>query len=408
MSKNLFNIAKKNNISIPNTIKYFLNMSVPYKQPEHRLTMIPGPIEFSDPVLYAMSTPSQAHTAPEFVQTFQEVLKNLRKLFKSASATSQPYVIAGSGTLGWDVVGANLVNKGEKVLLLSTGFFGDSFRDCLKVYDADVDVLTAKVGDVVPLDKIEAQLKSEKYSAITITHVDTSTSVVSDVEAISKLVKKVSPDTLIVVDGVCSVGVENVEFDKWGLDFVLTASQKAIGVPAGLSILYASERAVSKALAREKDSTFFASLKRWTPIMKAYESGSPAYFATPAVQTVTALNTSLNEILAESLDARLEKHVQTSNQFKSSLERMGLKILPVNNTVASHALTAVYFPESISGPELISLIAKKGYTVAGGIHKDLVGKYFRVGHMGYSVYQGHVEGIATAIKESLAELGYKN
>ena len=96
--------------------------------------------------------------------------------------------------------------------------------------------MTAEVGDVVPLDKIEQQLQKEKYSAITITHVDTSTSVVSDVEAISKLLK-VSPDTLIIVDGVCSIAVEDLEFDKWGIDFALTASQKAIGVPAGLSIL---------------------------------------------------------------------------------------------------------------------------------------------------------------------------
>ena len=385
----------------------FSTMTTPYKQPAHKLTMIPGPIEFSDGVLGAMSTPSQAHTSPEFVSTFQSVLKNLRKLFKSTNPGAQPYVLAGSGTLGWDIVGANLINPGDKVLVLATGFFSDSFAECLNVYDAEVDVVTAPVGDVVPLDKIAEKLKSENYTAITITHVDTSTSVVSDVEAISAIVKKVSPETLIIVDGVCSVGVENLEFDKWGIDFTLTASQKAIGVPAGLSICFASERAVSKALGRKKDSSFFASLKKWTPVMNAYESGSGAYFATPAVQTVTALKVSLDEILSETVDQRVAKHEQVSSKFKSKLEKLGLKILPVSHNVAAHGLTAVYFPEGVNGPDLLGALGKKGFTVAGGIHKALVGKYFRVGHMGFSVYEGHVDLLTTALEEALVEVGYR-
>lgn len=379
-------------------------MSVPYKQPEHKITMIPGPIEFSDEVLYAMATPSQAHTSPEFVKTFQSVLQNLRRLFKSTDASAQPYVVAGSGTLGWDVVGANLVVPGDKVLVLLTGFFSDSFADALRVYDADVDVLTAEVGDVVPLDKIEAQLKSTKYTAITITQVDTSTAVVSDVEKIAALVKKVSPETLIIVDGVCSIAVEDLEFDKWGIDFALTASQKAIGVPAGLSIFFASGRAVEKALARKKDSTFFASLKRWTPIMRAYESGSGAYFATPAIQTITALKVSLDNIFSSPLDERFANHEKASSKFKSEMEKLGMKILPVSHDVAAHGLTAVYFPEGVKGPDFLAKLAAKGFTVAGGIHKALVGKYFRVGHMGHSIEAGHVDKLSKAITESLNEL----
>lgn len=379
-------------------------MSVPYKQEAHKLTLIPGPIEFSDEVLYANATPSQAHTSPEFIKTFQTTLVNLRRLFRSTDAGAQPYVISGSGTLGWDIVGANFVNPGDKVLVLSTGFFSDLFAEALKVYDVDVDVLTAEVGDVVPISTIEKKLSGEKYAAVTITHVDTSTSVVSDVEAIAAVAKKVSPETLIIVDGVCSVGVENIEFDKWGLDYVLSASQKAIGVPAGLSISYASGRAVSKALGRTKDSSFFASLKKWTPIMKAYESGSPAYFATPAVQTVTALKVSLDQILSELLDERFSKHEAASTKFKDTLNKFGLTILPKSRDVAAHGLTAVYFPDNINGPDLIGGLAKKGFVVAGGIHKALVGKYFRVGHMGHSVYEGHLDKLAKALEEVLTDL----
>lgn len=379
-------------------------MATNYKQPDHKLTLIPGPIEFSDSVLGTMATPSQAHTSPEFVKTFQSVLQNLRKVFKSTDSDAQGYVVAGSGTLGWDVAGANLIEKGDKVLVLLTGFFSDNFAEALKVYDAQVDVVTAPVGDVLPFDQIEQQLKKEKYTAVTITHVDTSTAVVSDVAKISEIVKKVSPETLIVVDGVCSIGLETIEFDKWGIDFALTASQKALGTPAGLLVFFASSRAVQKAVNKEKPAAFFASLKKWTPIMKAYESGSAAYFATPAIQTITALKVSLDEIVGRGVDSTISKHEEASTNFKNELEALGIKLVPVNRDVAAHGLTAAYFPEGVNGPDFLGKLASKGFVVAGGIHKELVGKYFRVGHMGFSIYEGHVDRLLAAIKETLKEL----
>lgn len=375
-----------------------------YKQAAHKLTMIPGPVEFSDDVLFAMATPSQAHTLPEFTKTFQSALQGLRTLFKLTSDKAQGYIVAGSGTLGWDVVGANLINAGDKVLVTLTGFFSDSFADALRVYGADVTTVTADVGNVVSLGAIEEHLKKERYAAITITHVDTSTAVVSSVENISKIVKKVSPETLIVVDGVCLIAVEDLEFDKWGVDFALTGSQKAIGAPAGLLVFFASERAVEKALNKEKDVSFFASLKKWTPIMRAYESGKPAYFATPAIQNITAFNVALQAIFKEGLDARIKRNAEVSDRFKKQLADAGFSILPVSHDVAAHGLLAVYFPKDVDGPKLIAKVAEKGYVIAGGIHKDLVGKYFRVGHMGYSTTVDHVDGVTKAIIDSYNEL----
>ena len=371
-----------------------------------KLLLIPGPIVISEAVRKAQSIQSLAHTSPEFIKIFQNTLKNLRKLFKSTNAKDQGVVIAGSGTLGWDITASNLVYPGDNVLVLSTGFFSDSFAECLRVYGANVDVLTAPVGDVVPNDDIAKKLQEKKYSVITITHVDTSTAVVSDVEAIAAVVKKVSPETLIVVDGVCSVGVEDIEFTKWGLDYVLSASQKAIGVPSGLSIGFLSERAVERALNRPTQSTFFASLQRWLPILVNYEAGKPSYFATPAIQTVNALNVSLEEILESGLDARFAKNKQTSQKFKAALADLGVGIVPVNETVAASGLTAAYFPEGIDGGKFISDVYAKGVVIAGGIHKQLVGKYFRVGHMGVSALDdslGHIDTAIRVITEALED-----
>lgn len=190
----------------------------------------------------------------------------LRKLFQTTDPVSQPFVISGSGTLGWDLVAANLVEPGEDVLVLTTGYFGDSFRDCFKAYGANVTQLTPPVGSRPQLPEIEKALKEKKFKAITVTHVDTSTGILSELEQLSALVQKVSPETLLIVDGVCSVGGEEIEFDKWKLDGVITASQKAIGVPAGLSISMFSGKAM-KVLEQRKApiGAYFASMNNWRP-----------------------------------------------------------------------------------------------------------------------------------------------
>lgn len=197
---------------------------------------------------------------------FSEVLQNLRKLFQTTDPASQPFVISGSGTLGWDQVAANLAEPGDEVLVLHTGYFADSFADCFETYGAKVTQLKAPIGDRPQLDEIEKALKEKKYKIVTVTHVDTSTGVLSELKPLSDLVQNVSPDTLLVVDGVCSVGSEEIRFDDWKLDVVLTASQKAIGCPAGLSILMASGKAIEVFKNRKtRPTSYFGSWKNWLP-----------------------------------------------------------------------------------------------------------------------------------------------
>ena len=384
------------------------------KQAPHPVTMIPGPIEFDDEVLTAMSHPAEAHTSPAFIKTFRETLGLVRNLFYSSNPESQGFVIAGSGTLGWDFVGANLIETGDNVLVLNTGFFSESFSDALRIYGANVDeVKTAVVGDKLSLSAIEAAVKSKSYKAVTITHVDTSTGVLSDIEAISKLVKRISPQTLVVVDGVCSVAVEPIKFDEWNLDFVLTASQKGVGAPSGLCIFYASPQALDVVKNRKSSiGSFFANIPKWLPIMKAYESGNPAYFATPPVQNVYGLRASLRQFATgpESMDARFASHETASNTLKDAIAALGLKTVSIHRESSAHGMTAVYLPEGITNAQLLPLVAQKGVMLAGGLHKEIATKYFRIGHMGISaVYPstGHIQKVVQALSESLEELGYR-
>ncbi|EDN10359.1 conserved hypothetical protein [Histoplasma mississippiense (nom. inval.)] len=159
-------------------------------QEHHSTLLIPGPIEFDDAVLHSMSHYAESHVGPAFVKTFGECLTLLRSLFQTTSPASQPFLIAGSGTLGWDLVSANLIEREEEALVLHTGYFGDSFADCLETYGAKVTQLKAPVGEQPSLGQIEKALAAKSYKLLTVTHVDTSTGVLADIKSIAALARR--------------------------------------------------------------------------------------------------------------------------------------------------------------------------------------------------------------------------
>ncbi|KAJ4190885.1 Hypothetical protein NCS54_00650800 [Fusarium falciforme] len=381
-------------------------------QPPHATLLIPGPIEFDDAVLQSMSHYSESHVGPGFVNTFGETLSMTRKLFQSTDPAAQPYVISGSGTLGWDLVAANLVEAGEDALVLSTGYFGDGFADCLRTYGANVTKLDGEVGGRPQLPEIEKALSEKKYKIVTVTHVDTSTGVLSELKNLAATVRRVSPETLVIVDGVCSVACEEIAFDEWGLDGVVTASQKAIGVPAGLSISFFSGRAVAAALENRKTPipAYFASFKNWTPIMRNYEAKKPSYFATPSPQLIHALHTALTQILAKPLAERFQGHIEVSDKVKKAVADLGLKVVATKPEDQAHAMTAIYLPEGVGAPDVLPKLAGKGVVFAGGIHKAIASKYIRFGHMGVSALdpnRNDIDKALNALRDSLFEAGYK-
>ncbi|KAI9835572.1 MAG: hypothetical protein M1819_002023 [Sarea resinae] len=379
-------------------------------QAAHPALLIPGPIEFDDAVLQAMGHFSESHVGAPFVSVFGETLTMLRKLFQTSNPASQPFVISGSGTLGWDLVAANLAEPGDDVLVLHTGYFADSFSDCFETYGAKATQLKAPIGDRPQLPEIEKALKEKKYKIVTVTHVDTSTGVLSELAALSDLVHRVSPETLVVVDGVCSVGCEEIRFDDWGLDVVLTASQKAIGCPAGLSILMASGRAIETFKARKTPpGSYFASFKNWLPIMQNYEAKKASYFATPSPQLVRALHTTLTQILSKPLSDRFAAHRAASQKIKATVSELGLHQLADKPENQANGMTAIYLPEGVKAADILPNLLKKGVIFAGGLHKEIAAKYVRFGHMGVSVTdpkRDDIDRALNALKTGLAEAGY--
>jgi alanine-glyoxylate transaminase/serine-glyoxylate transaminase/serine-pyruvate transaminase len=368
-----------------------------------KLLMIPGPIEFEPEVLQAMGAPSNSHVAPDFINKFGNALDMMRKVWLCPSG--QPFILAGSGTLAMDMAGANLTEPGDHVLVISTGYFGERFAQLFQRYGAQVKVLRAKPGRVVPLSDIELELATRKYKILAFTHVDTSTAVRVDARLMGLLGKKYG--VISVLDGVCSVGGEEIRQEEWGLDVVLTASQKAIGVPPGLALLVASEKAMAKWKERNSPvQSYYADWTNWLPIMRAYENRKPSYFGTPAVNLIEALEVSLKQILQEGLEQRFARHQKIAQALRSAFVSMGLRQIPLNDDIAANTLSAPYYPEGVNGPDLLKHISNEGIIVAGGLHVDLKSEYFRIGHMG-AVNANDILSTIGAMERALYKCGYE-
>jgi len=368
-----------------------------------KLLMIPGPIEFTPEVLRAMGMPTSSHVAPDFIEAFGQALERLRQVFLCPDG--QPFVVAGSGTLAMDIAAANLVEPGDKALVVNTGYFSDRMGDILERYGATVTHVRAPaVGDAPPLEEVESVLKEGGYKVMTITHVDTSTAVVVDAQALGALGRQYG--ALVVVDGVCSVAGEELRQEEWGIDLAFTASQKAIGVPPGLALVVAGPRAMDAFHERRAPvGNYYADWANWLPIMEAYEDRRPSYFGTPAVNLVWALNVSLGQILDEGMEARFVRHWRMSEAFKAAITALGLGQVPVTPDLAATTLTAPYYPDGVDAT-LLKRIKEAGVIVAGGLHSEIRDRYFRVGHMG-AVCESDIVVTVGAIESGLAKVGYR-
>ncbi|PWN47915.1 putative AGX1-alanine-glyoxylate transaminase [Violaceomyces palustris] len=398
--------------SLPSTLRFEMS-SQEFKQAPHKLLVIPGPIEVADDVLLANAHPSMSHVSPDFVPVFGDCIRMMRQVLYAPN--SQPFITSGSGTLGWDQVAANVVEPGDEVLVLNTGYFGDSFAECLEVYGAKVTQIKAPIGSKPTLDEVEAALKQKKYKAMTFTHVDTSVATLADAKGLGELVARVSPETVVVLDGVCSVASEEIRMEEWGIDVVLTASQKGLGCPPGLCIVAASKKAIAAFEARSvPPNSYFASWKKWLPVMRAYEAGTGAYFATPPTNLIYALHRSLTTITkgSVSLEERFKMHVEASNRVKSFVTELGLKQLVQDGFKdGAHGMTAVRYPEGLQASDLLPKLVAKNVVVAAGLHAVVKNEYFRIGHMGVTVVndkeRGDLDHLLKSIKEALLESGYK-
>ncbi|MBB5252804.1 pyridoxal-phosphate-dependent aminotransferase family protein [Sulfurisphaera ohwakuensis] len=369
-------------------------------QKEKKLLMHVGPVNILDRVLYAGLKNNVGFTSQEFVEAFQFSLKKTRELFQ-VDNTYQPFLIPGGGTSAMESV-TSLLKEGEKVLVVTNGVFGDRWVNIFRKYPIKVNVLSTEPGYYVEPETIEKEVKKDKYTLVTFTHVETSTGVRQPIKDSVKAVRDYVD--LVVVDGVSSVGAEEVKAKDWGVDVYLTASQKALGVPPGLGILVLSERAMERLKDEKSIAGYYLDLRNWLPVMNSMENGKASYFSTPPVHTILMLSEALKIIIdEEGLESRIKRHEKVASAIRAGIEGMGLEIVAKKPEAYSNTVTGVILKKTNAG-NVLSEIVSEGVELAPGVHPKLQGKYFRIGHMGWVTENDAIVTIAS-IERVLSKLG---
>ena len=361
------------------------------------LLLVPGPTPVMDEIYDALASETRGHTDPRFVETFKNALANTKKLFNT---DGEVYVVAGSGTLAMEMAIVNTIAKGERLLVISHGYFGDRFTPLAKAFGIEVDVLQSTWGERVDATLVEEAVKVNNYKAVTITHADTSTGVVSDLETLVPIIK--ASGALVIVDGVVATAALQEDMSKaygekdYKIDIVLTGSQKAIGIPPGLAIVAFSKQALA---AREQIGTvpaYYADIHNWRNIMD-----NPAmYFATPPVNLIYAYDVALNIVLEEGMEKREARHIAFGKAIRAALRSYGMTPL-ANEEVAAPTLSCILYPEGIEDGKFRASLANRGIIVAGSL-AHLAGKAFRIGHMGNTTAE-MLEQAIVVIGEALQE-----
>ena len=360
---------------------------------EKRYLMTPGPTPVPPQVLAAMALPIVHHRSPDFRPTYRQVLDRLKDVYRTQT---EVLLYTASGTAGLESVVANLTSPGDRVVAVSAGYFGERWADIARAYGCEVEHIAYEWGETPSADDVASRLAElGGANVVLVTQSETSTGVVCDVRAFASVAKEAG--TLIAVDAISSLGAIPCETDEWGLDSVVSGSQKALMSPPGLMTVSVSD-AAWKAREGTAAPRFYLD---WERTRVAQESLDAAF--TPAVSIVMGLNVALGLILERGLEAAFDEHVRLGRACREGVKAMGLELFSPDDD-SSAVVTTVRVPESIDGAQLLlDLRDRFGITLAPG-QGPLKGKVFRVGHLGYY----DVFDITTAlagIELALAEAG---
>jgi aspartate aminotransferase-like enzyme len=342
-------------------------------------------------VLAALAEPIIHHRSPDYRPLFGECLERLRAVCRT---DRDVLLFTSSGTGAMESAVANLCSPGDRVVVVSAGAFGERWRALAGAYGADVQAVDYEWGETPRADDLAAKLgETGGAKAVFLTHSETSTGVVADVQALAAAAS--AAGALVVVDAVSSLGAVPLETDAWGLDVVASGSQKALMTPPGLGLVSVSEAAMGL---RGLSPRFYFDWERTRSGQATLDSPF-----TPAVSLVRGLNVALGLLLDEGLEAAFDRHVRLGRACREGAKAMGLELFSPDED-RSAVVTAILTPEGVDAVELrLALRDRYGVTVAGG-HGGLKNRLFRIGHIGYyDVFD--VTAALAAVELALVEAG---
>lgn len=356
--------------------------------------LAPGPTPVPPEILLAMAHPIIHHRAPEFAELMGKVRENLKWLFQTRQ---EVMTLASTGTGGMESAVSNFVSPGDRVLVINGGKFGERWLKLCQVYGAKVEEIKVEWGYSVDPNRVaEALKKDPSIRAVYVQASESSTGVAHNVKALGEIVKPLE-GTLLVVDAVSAMGVFDLQMDEWGLDVVVTGSQKALMLPPGLAFVGVSEKGW-RAAEKAKNAKFYFNLKK----ERDSQSKNQTAF-TAAVSLIVGLHEVLTRLRAEGLPAIFARHQLLAKATRQAMLAAGLTLFPKESP--SDALTAVNAPEGVDGQAVYKTLREKYQITAAGGQDHLKGKIFRIAHMGYSDLFDVIIAVA-AVEMVIKGLGY--
>ena len=356
--------------------------------------MGPGPSDVPPSVLEAMNRPLIGHLDPEFVAMMEEIKSMLRQVMLTENEMTFP--ISGTGSAGMEFCLANLIEPGDEVLIGVNGVFGTRMAEVAKRCGADVIQVEAEWGRIIEPEQIATALEGRSPKLVAVVHAETSTGALTPLEEISKIAHQAG--ALLLVDAVTSLGGCPVRVDEWGIDAIYSGTQKCLSCPPGLAPVSLSDRAMEKVRAREHG------VQSWyldvNLLANYWGDGARVYHHTAPITMNYALHESLRLVLEEGLEERWKRHEENHNRLRAGLAELGLSI----TSQEGHQLwqlNAVSIPDGIDEAAVRkALLLDHGIEIGPGLG-PLAGKVWRIGLMGHSSSESHVDRVLAALKESL-------
>jgi len=362
---------------------------------EKKYLFSPGPTMLPPEVLLKMAEPIMHHREPEFERMLAEIREGLKYLFQTKN---EVLIFTSSGTGAMEGAVSNILCKRDRALVIRGGKFGERWGEICKAYGVDFTAIDVEWGQAVDPKQIQKALESDPSIHAVFTQAsETSTGVRHPIREIAEIVRK-REDTVLVVDAITGIGVFNLPMDEWGIDVLISGSQKALMLPPGLAFAALSEKAW-KFVERSDLPKFYFNFKKE---LKSAQKNQNSF--TPAISLLVGLRESLNLIRKESLERVFQRHQKLADATRAAVTALGLELYAPHSP--SNALTAVKVPEGIQGGKLKNLFFEKfGITVAGG-QDQAKGKIIRIAHLGYYERLDMVM-VISALEMLLKEMGYK-
>ncbi|MCD6395012.1 MAG: alanine--glyoxylate aminotransferase family protein [Planctomycetes bacterium] len=359
--------------------------------PTARFLMGPGPSDVHPRVLKAMATPLIGHLDPQFIAIMDDVMDMLRRLLQTKNEVTFP--VSATGSAGMETCFVNLLEPGDEALVCVNGVFGNRMCDNVERGGAKLVRLDAPWGSIIEPAEVKKTLEGCSPKLVAIVHAETSTGVLQPLEEISKIVHDAG--ALLLVDTVTSLGGTEILVDEWGIDAVYSGTQKCISAPPGLSPVSFGPAAVE---AMDKRKTRVQSWYLDLSMVRKYWAGAKrAYHHTAPISMVYALYEALSLIFEEGLEARFARHRRNHELLRQGLEELGFEFL-VPSEYRLPMLNAVKIPAGVDDAAVRRRLLDEYNIEIGGGLGDFSGKVWRIGLMGCSCTQNHVNMLLAALR----------